>query len=420
VKVLWLTPVQLPAAKGRDATSGGWMEGLRSALEAHEPDIELTIASWGSVRHEPFRAGNAEYLSIAAGEPEGRIAQVGARWRPPAAPQGAVQDCSRIIARSKPDLIHVHGTESFLGLALAGAGVPAVISLQGVMHAYLRHATTGLGPADWLRLSATRQALHGYGFPQRLSQYRRRARTELEIMALCDAYLGRTAWDRAVLKAVRPEARYYEAQEILGQVFYGQEWADPGPEAPLFTTSGSSPFKGLETLLEALAIVRATTGRALRLRVAGSVDSGPMWPVVKGKLTDPRLRGAVDLLGVLEPAAIAREFRQAALYVHPAHMDNSPNALCEAMLVGLPCAASFVGGIPSLVRDGETGLLFHDREPVMLGHAIERLLDDRPLAARLGAAARRVALDRHDPGRVARAVAQVYREEIGREAVHHV
>ena len=319
------------------------MEGLRCALEAHEPDVELTIASWGSVRHEPFRAGNADYLSIAADEPEGRIAQVGARWLPPVAPRGAVQDCSRIIAQSRPDLIHVHGSESFLGLALAGAAVPSVISLQGIMHAYLRHATTGLGAADWLRLSAAPQSLRGYGFPQRLSQYRRRARTELEIMDLCDAYLGRTAWDRAVLKAVRPDARYYEAQEILGHVFYGQEWTDPGPDAPLFTTSGSSPFKGLETLLEALAVVRETTGRALHLRVAGSVDSGPMWPVVKRKLADPRLRGAVDLLGVLGPAAIAREFRQASAYVHPSHMDNSPNALCEAMLVGMPCAASFVG-----------------------------------------------------------------------------
>jgi glycosyltransferase involved in cell wall biosynthesis len=412
VRVLWLTPVQLPAAKGRDATSGGWMEGLRSALEVHEPDIELTIASWGSVRHEPFRAGNADYLSISSEEPQGRMAQLRGRWSPLEAPKGAVEDCSRIIAQSKPDLIHVHGSESFLGLALAGTDVPSVISLQGIMHAYLRHATIGLGPADWLRLTATQQSLRGYGFPQRLSQYRRRARTELEIMALCDSYLGRTAWDRAVLKAIRPDARYYEAQEILGQAFFDQEWEDPGPEAAIFSTSGSSPFKGLEVLLEALATVRRTTGRAVRLRVAGSVQSGPMWPVVRRRLADPRLRGAVDLLGVLTPAAIAQEFRQAGMYVHPAHMDNSPNALCEAMLVGLPCVASFVGGIPSLIRHEESGLLFHDREPVMLASAIERLLVDRTLAVRLGNQARLVARDRHDPKRVAQGVATIYTEVI--------
>lgn len=412
MRVLWLTPVQLPAAKGRDATSGGWMEGLRRALEVHESGIELTIASWGSVRHEPFRAGNADYLCISSDDPQGKIGELRQRWRPREAPKGAVEDCGRIIAQSHPDLIHVHGSESFLGLALAGTDVPSVISLQGIMHASLRHATIGLGFADWLRLSATQKSFRGYGFMQRLSQYRTRARTELGIMALCDSYLGRTAWDRAVLKAVRPDARYYQSQEILGQVFYDQEWDDPGPEASIFCTSGSSPFKGLETLLEALIILRRTTGRAVRLRVAGAVQNGPMWPMVRRRLEDPQLRGAIDLLGVLPPAAIAQEFRQASTYVHPSHMDNSPNALCEAMLVGLPCVASFVGGIPSLITHEDTGLLFHDREPVMLAHAIERLLDDRALAVRLGRQARRVARDRHDPKRVAQGVAAIYQEVI--------
>jgi glycosyltransferase involved in cell wall biosynthesis len=419
MRVLWLTPIQLPAAKGRHATSGGWMEGLRRALEVHEPGFELTIASWGSVRHEPFRAGNAEYLCIASDDPQSKIGELRQRWRPREAPKGAVEDCGRIIAKCQPDLIHVHGSESFLGLALAGTDVPSVISLQGIMHALLRHATIGLGPSDWLRLSATRESFHGYGFIQSLNQYRTRARTELEIMALCDSYLGRTEWDRAVLKAVRPEARYYQSQEILGQVFYNQHWDDPGGAATIFCTSGSSPFKGLETLLEALVILRRTTGKAVRLRVAGAVRNGPMWPMVKRGLEDPRLRGAIDLLGVLEPAAIAQEFQQANVYVHPSHMDNSPNALCEAMLMGLPCVASFVGGVPSLIKHEETGLLFHDREPVMLAAAVERLLDDRALAIRLGRQARRVARDRHDPKRVAQGVAAIYREVIRDAAASH-
>jgi glycosyltransferase involved in cell wall biosynthesis len=421
VKVLWLTPVQLPASKGRDATSGGWMEGLRRALEACEPDVDLTIASWGHIRHEPFRAGNAEYLCISSDDPAGgRLRQLGWRWRPPDAPPGAVEACRRIITRTQPDLIHVHGSESFLGLALGGTNVPSVISLQGIIHALLRHATTGLSPADWLRLSATRESIHGYGFVQHLIQYRSRARTELAIMGLCDAYLGRTDWDRAVLRAARPDARYHRIDEILNPVFARQAWEDPGPGAPLFCTSGSSPFKGLETLLEALAVLRRTTGRDVRLRVAGAVRDGPMWPVVRRMLTDPNLRGAVDLLGVVEPAALASELRQASLYVHPSHMDNSPNALCEAMLAGLPCVASFVGGIPSLVTQEETGLLFHDREPVMLAQAIERLLDDRSLATRLGAAGRVAALDRHDPERVAHTVARIYAEEISKRVASDV
>jgi glycosyltransferase involved in cell wall biosynthesis len=419
MRILWLTPVQLPAATGRDATGGGWLEGLRQALEAHEPSVELTIASWGSVRHEPFRAGNAQYLRISANEPADRMSRILQRWVPPDAPNGAVKDCERIIARYRPHLIHVHGSESFLGLALSGTDVPSLISLQGIIHAYLPHATTGLGAADWLRLCATSRTARGFGLPQTLSQYRARARTELDIMASCGAYLGRTEWDRAVLRAVRPDARYYVAQEVLNQVFYDQEWEDPGHGAPLFCTSGASPLKGLDTLLDALIILRRMRGHSTRLRVAGAVKSGPMWPIVSRKLASPWLRGTVDLLGVLEPPAIAKEFRKASMFVHPSHIDNSPNALCEAMLAGLPCVASFVGGVPSLVKHEDSGLLVHDREPAMLASAIDRLLGDRALASRLGGRARRVACDRHDPKRVAQSVAEIYREVIRDAADSH-
>ncbi|MFA4965617.1 MAG: glycosyltransferase family 4 protein [Thermoleophilia bacterium] len=418
MKVLWLTPVQLPAAKGRDATSGGWMEGLRRALEACEPEVELTIASCGGVHHDPFREGNAEYLCIAAGSatPRGRLARLHGRWAVEPVPPGALADCRRIIARVGPDLIHVHGSESFLGLALAGSAVPSVLSLQGIVHAIWRQAAAGLGAADLLRLSMTRDFLHGYGLLHDLRRYRVRARTELKILTLCDAYLGRTAWDRGVLRAVRPDARYYRSDEILQPVFYGQRWEDPGPAAPIFCTSGASPFKGLETLLDAVAALQGTSAEPVRLRVAGAVRGGALWPLLKRRLADSRLRGRVDLLGVLDPPAILAELRAASVYVQPSHADNSPNALCEAMLVGLPCVASRVGGIPSLIEDGQSGLLCPDREPRMLAQAIGRLLVDRGQAARLGAGAHEAARVRHDPERAAHAVAQVYREEIRRGA----
>ena len=420
MRVLWLTPVQLPAAKGRAATGGGWIEELRRALELHEPEVELTIASWGNVHHQPFRVGDTEYRHIASDQPQGKVGRLRRGWAVAQAPDRVVAECRETITEMAPDLVHVHGSESFLGLALANTDVPAVLSLQGMVHAIWRVAPSGLGAVDLLRLVATRDFVRGYGLLHDVRRYRARARTELQVLSLCDAYLGRTAWDRAVLMSVRPDARYYQSEEVLHPAFYRAFWDDPGPDAPIFCTSGPSPFKGLETLLDALTVLCRTSTRPVRLRVAGAVRGGPLWPVIERRLDDPRIKSRVELVGVLDPPALVREMCAASVYVHPSHADNSPNSLCEAMLVGVPCAASFVGGIPSLVRHGETGLLFHDREPVMLAQAIERLLDDRPLATRLGAAARRMALERHDPERVAHGVARVYREEISRGAVYHV
>ncbi len=85
----------------------------------------------------------------------------------------------------------------------------------------------------------------------------------------------------------------------------------------------------------------------------------------------------------------------------PSHIENSPNALCEAMLVGTPCIAAFVGGVPSLVRHGEEGLLYHDADPFALAGAVDRLLGDRELgeAARFGGARERPSAARSGAGR---------------------
>ena len=55
---------------------------------------------------------------------------------------------------------------------------------------------------------------------------------------------------------------------------------------------------------------------------------------------------------------MTRELRRAHVFAISSYIENSPNSLCEAMQAGMPCVATYAGGIPSLVEDGRTGLLF--------------------------------------------------------------
>jgi glycosyltransferase involved in cell wall biosynthesis len=80
--------------------------------------------------------------------------------------------------------------------------------------------------------------------------------------------------------------------------------------------------------------------------------------------------------------------------------------------MGMPCIAAHVGGVPSLIRDGMDGLLYHDRDPFILAEKIVQLLDDRALAVRLGAQARRTASERHDPEQIAERTVQIYQQVI--------
>jgi glycosyltransferase involved in cell wall biosynthesis len=80
-------------------------------------------------------------------------------------------------------------------------------------------------------------------------------------------------------------------------------------------------------------------------------------------------------------------------------MEGIPIALMEAMAAGVPVVASRLSGIPELVRDGVSGLLVPERDPVALAAAMERLARDPALGARLADGARNVVRQEFDRGR---------------------
>ena len=74
-------------------------------------------------------------------------------------------------------------------------------------------------------------------------------------------------------------------------------------------------------------------------------------------------------------------------------MDNLPTVLMEAMAAGLPVISTALGGVPEMVRDGLTGLLVPEHQPVALADALAQILVDRRLARSLGDAGRQRATE---------------------------
>ena len=106
--------------------------------------------------------------------------------------------------------------------------------------------------------------------------------------------------------------------------------------------------------------------------------------VLRGDLEE-RARAAgveAEFLGVVPHGQLPRHFRSADCFVLPSLSEGNPKALIEAMASGLPCAASARGGIPSMLEDGVTGLLFDPERVEDIAGAVSRLLADRPLGRR--------------------------------------
>jgi glycosyltransferase involved in cell wall biosynthesis len=192
----------------------------------------------------------------------------------------------------------------------------------------------------------------------------------------------------AVSEALADEARALGARDVAVVPNGVAIPAEPGVEAdpPYVLYAGRlSEEKGVEELVEA--------ADGLPLVVVGD---GPLrWRVP-------------DALGFVPREELERLLAGAAVVACPSRREGFGLISAEAMAYGRSVVASAVGGLLDLVRDGETGLLVPPRDPAALRAALERLLGDADLRARLGAAGREHVRDLCDWDRVTAATIAVY------------
>jgi glycosyltransferase involved in cell wall biosynthesis len=116
------------------------------------------------------------------------------------------------------------------------------------------------------------------------------------------------------------------------------------------------------------------------------VGGGPDRPAVEEALRRSGLGGTVTLAG--ERPDVPEILASSSIFVLSSRAEALPVSVLEAMAAGLPVVATRVGGVPELVVEGETGLLVPPGDPRALAAALQRLLDEPELRARLGAAGR--------------------------------
>lgn len=143
--------------------------------------------------------------------------------------------------------------------------------------------------------------------------------------------------------------------------------------------------KNYHTLVEALAIARETHP-GLSLKIAGA-NVGDEYP---GQVTDAinrhGLGDAIELLGSVNRDRLTTLYRECAMLVFPSTAETFGHPLVEAMASGAPIACSNRAAMPEIL--GDAGLYFYPTDPQDMAAAIEKLIEEPELAARLGIAAR--------------------------------
>jgi glycosyltransferase involved in cell wall biosynthesis len=172
------------------------------------------------------------------------------------------------------------------------------------------------------------------------------------------------------------------------------------------------PYKGIDTLLEAVAILRYSYP-GVRLTVNGNIPLQGYGGFLRRKVRASGIEENVSFSGWRPAEKIAEELAHAHVYVIPSFIENSPNSLAEAQLVGTPVVASYTGGIPSMVSDKGTGLLFPPGDAEFCATQIKRMFEDNELALQCSEKGRQVAFARHNSKNVAVTLVDLYKEIIG-------
>jgi glycosyltransferase involved in cell wall biosynthesis len=167
-----------------------------------------------------------------------------------------------------------------------------------------------------------------------------------------------------------------------------RDGTDPANPVLLLSVGRAVPKKGYDVLLDALRRLPA----ALHWRLE-HIGGGPELPALKAQADALGLSARIDWRGAQDQMAVLARYRASDAFVLACRItadgdrDGLPNVLVEASSQRLPCLSTAISGVPELLTDEENGLLVPSEDPAALTLALERLIRDPHLRARLGNAA---------------------------------
>jgi glycosyltransferase involved in cell wall biosynthesis len=315
--------------------------------------------------------------------------------------ENAIKTYVELAYNFNPNIIHIHGSESFYGLIAPRLTKLSVLELQGILTEYVK---VYFGQLPFHQRLSLPISLYDY------LNMRRKAIIERQILRGCGFFLGHSAWDQEVQANLNPNGHYFRYGWMLRPEFSGFKWQlSQARRHSLYTTTSAPPYKGTHTLIDALAMLVRRFPDAT-LKIAGNLPNQGYGKLLHQRVKRLGLEAAVEFMGWLPAAGIGAELERAHAFVLPSFIENSPNSLAEAQMVGTPAVAAAAGGVPSMVQDGDTGLLFSPGDAGALAQKVLMVFENDALANRLSQGEQDLARERHNEKKVVASVLGAYQE----------
>lgn len=331
-----------------------------------------------------------------------------------------------VIQEFKPDIIHVYGTEKNLAqIQNYILTIPVVISIQGILMSYKPYASNFLDVKLVAKHKSLKNILGIGGTKSMYSLFSKSYKYENDIFEKGKYFIGRTEWDKANVLFRNKTSRYFHGEELLRDEFYkaGGTWSiNNCIKYSILMPSGFNPIKGLHIAIEAMYylvkyypqaqlivpdIVNSTIkNTALLERIIG--DEYVIY--IKSLIKQYGLENNIQLCNRFDVLKMIEEMQKAHVFLSPSSIDNSPNILGEASMIGVPIVTTPVGGILSIFEDNKSCLFAPAGDAFLTALKLKQIFDSNSLAEMLSEDCYQVALKRHNIDKTSIQYLKIYSE----------
>lgn len=402
MKVLWFTNITFPEFSDSinitSSYSGGWMIQFKTYISkifdlyicSFENEIENVIKK---------RIDGVEYILIP--KKQKKLEKID---------KTIIPYINEVFENINPDLVHIWGTEYLHTYIISNIcnekNINYVISIQGLISDCAKHYFQGI-PMKNIYYSTLRDLIRYDNILNQKKKFEKRGYFEIETLKKCKNVIGRTIYDYSGVKEINKNINYFFCNECLRTPFYDGKWnLDNVERKTIFISQASYPIKGFHYFLDALSIVKKSCPE-IKVIVAGGFNPFKNNLYEKIRLTSYEsyiakkiiflnLKENISFIGNLSDIEMKNQLLKANAFVSASLVENSPNSIGEAMLIGTPIISSFVGGVGNFLTHKVTGLLYPSDQPNILATYILNIINDDNLAKNLSYNARKKSLEIYD------------------------
>ena len=415
MRILWVANQPVPkiakCANQEVGMGGGWLNQLSEQLSSQ------------NVLGIIFPNENGEYRKYCVDNLEGySIPSKKSSLRPNG---DTVNYIIMAIKDFQPDMVHIWGTEyvhSYCAVEAAkecGLIAKTVISIQGMVSVYAKHFFAYKSKIE-LCFPTLYDLKNRCGLISQHHAFMERGIYEIKAIENVQHIIGRTDWDEACTSQINPQSKYHFCNETLRPSFYNAKWDIKKCERhSIFVSQSQYPIKGFHLMLEAMPLILKKWPNC-KLYTTGINRSGDSlkekfrvrdYDLYLRKLVKKlHLEEHVFFLGPLNEKEMCQRFLKSHVFVSPSSIENSPNSVGEAMLLGMPVVASDVGGVKNMLTHNLEGYVYQPDASYMIAYYVGKFFEDDSLCAKMGERAKQHALVTHDIDHNYNQLMHIYKE----------